>query len=380
MYSVRVLSFLLCLTLAMTAVGCTQGETGSLSSLAVSSVSSGSSSEAEEISSGPALGPYDHRVLRVLGSEAYWRLTGRSMTVVDDFGQNAVGYDHAAQGFFFNADCEGAVTLHLSLNADMHFLVRVDGESRDVRVNRLVQDPVIRLAEDLPRGRHSFELYRCNELQTSVASLDAIELDGTLLPYEAPDRDLKMIFLGDSITAGEGITSVKGEKRTFMHSDATKTYAFLTGEALNADFYLLAQSGMTTTSCYNYYDKISWKRSTQATFDNAGEEVDVFVISLGTNRGKLTDEELAAQIKALIARVRGDHPSAKIVWCYGQLVNGSGGVIRAAVEELAVTDANLYYYQFKVPNNASGNSHPTAEANARDAQELTDFLRGTVLK
>lgn len=375
----RILSLLLCLCLLLAVVGCAESETGSVSSKAASSAAAAASSEAEEVSSEPEPGPYDHRELRILGNEQYWRLTGRSMTVIDDFGLNAVGYDHSAQGFFFNADCEGTVTLHLSLNTDMHFLVRVDGESRDVRVPHLVQDPLINLAEDLPRGKHSFEIYRCNELQTSIGSLNSIELNGTLLPYEMPKKDLKMIFLGDSITAGEGITSVKGVERTAMHSDATLTYAFLTGEALNADFYLLAQSGMTTTSCYNYYDKISWKRNTEALFDNTTEDVDVFVISLGTNRGKLTDEELAAQIRALITRVRADHPTTKIVWCYGQLDNSKGASIGATVRSMMQTDDKLYYYQFKKPNNASGNQHPTAEANERDAQELIDFIRSNVL-
>ena len=381
MNKTRVLSLLLCLALALAAVGCDGGTTAALSSLAPSSTGENVSSEAEVV-----LGPYDHRILRVVEEEGNWRITGRTMHVIDDFAKDAMAFDHAAQGFFFDADCEGTVTLHLSIATDMHFLVRVDGQGRDVELANNVADPCLVLAEGLTRGKHSFEVYRCNELQSGVASVNAIELDGTLLPYEAPKKDLTMIVLGDSITAGEGILSRPGMKRTRMHSDATATYAFLTAQALNADFYILAQSGMNTNdkstdgaSYTHLYDKISWKRDALALYDNTKDDVDLFVISLGTNGGKFTDEELTAQIQALIDRVRADHPRAKIVWCYGQLTLGRSATVRAAVEEKMATDDKLYYYQFTTPNSGTANGHPTDEANAIDAQELTDFIRSNVL-
>ena len=78
--------------------------------------------------------------------------------------------------------------------------------------------------------------------------------------------------------------------------------------------------------------------------------------------------------------MRADHPNAKIVWTYGQLSTARASVIRGAVEEMMAGDAKLYYYQYKKADNTGGAYHPTAASHARDAQELADFLRGTVLK
>ena len=44
------------------------------------------------------------------------------------------------------------------------------------------------------------------------------------------------------------------------------------------------------------------------------------------------------------------------------------------------TDSSVFWYQYTQPNNQGGVSHPNAEAQARDAQELTDFITNTVLK
>ena len=413
----RILSLLLCLCLLLAVVGCAEGETGSASSLALSSgkaASSGAASKAAsaaslssgadaseatsaetsslassqaETSSAPEPVTYDRKTVRLIGNESKWRITGRTAVVTNLLGDTAMAYDHSAQGFLFHADCEGSVTLHLSLPAHMHFLVRVDGEGRDIAVEDDLKDARIVLAEGLTRGKHSFEIYRCNELYSGAATVNAVELNGALLPYEAPKRDFKMIVLGDSITAGNGMYTPKGAERTYRDSDATHTYAFLAAEALNADFYIMAQSGMNTdpdasqdNSCYNYYDRYCWKRKDLGAYDNTKEEVDVFVIGLGTNGwSKFSKDDMLKQIRALITRVRADHPTTKIVWCYGQLDNSKGASIGATVRSMMQTDDKLYYYQFKKPNNASGNQHPTAEANERDAQELIDFIRSNVL-
>ena len=407
---IRMLSMFLCLALVLTSVGCAESETGAASSAsksgstvpssqtalassqeissdAVSSETASLTPSQEEASSALEAVTYDPKTVRVVGNEGKWKLTGRTAVVKDDFVEDAMAFDHPTQGFLFNADCEGTVTLHLSLANKMHFLVRVDGEGHDVVIEQGGADVSLVMAEDLPRGRHSFEIYRCNELYHGLGTVNAVELNGALLPYEAPEKDLKMVFIGDSAAAGEGILSRPGDERTYVHSDATVAYAFLTGEALNADFYVMAQSGMNldtdtnqSNSCYNTYEKVCRTRPELGDYDNTKEDVDVFVIGLGHNGwSKFSASEMKEQIEAFIKRVRADHPGAKIVWCYGTLTSNHGTSIGATVRNMAKTDSNLYYYQFQHPDSGTANNHPTDEANRQDALELAAFIRDNVL-
>ena len=245
------------------------------------------------------------------------------------------------------------------------------------------------MARDLPKGEHTFELYRCNEQISGLCSPFALELNGTLLPYEAPKKGLKMIFIGDSVTSGAQLFAINDvDQGKNWQSDATRSYAFLTGRALNADFYVASRSGSYSArddkpdSIYWTYDYYS-KRRGEIFYDNSKDEVDIFVISLGGNdtepkRG-FSDEQIHDNVQALIRRVRADHPAAKIVWCYGQLSSKRGDVMRGAVEEVMKNDAKLYYYQYTQGNDLGGFWHPTAEAHARDAKELTDFIKNNVL-
>lgn len=337
-------------------------------------------------------------VIRLADCPACWRINGRTMPVTDKAGHAAFSWDHAGQGFFFNAACGGDVTLTMAMSTQdapdktyLHFKVWTDGVEIDVTVNGGADERIVTLpvARDLPEGEHKFEIYRCNEQISGLCSPISLDLDGTLLPYEAPKRDLKMIFLGDSVTSGAQLFAINDvDQGKNWQSDATRSYAFLTGRALGADFYVASRSGSysakdgTVDSIYWTYDYYSRLRG-EILYDNSRDEVDLFVISLGANdtepkRG-FSDGQIRDNVQALIRRVRADHPAAKIVWCYGQLSDKRADVIRSAVEDLAADDAGLYYYQYTQGNALGGFWHPTAEAHARDAKELTDFIKNRVL-
>lgn len=333
-------------------------------------------------------------ILRLTDCPACWRINGRTMPVTDKAGHAAFSYDHAGQGFFFRADCEGDVVLVMAMSTQdvpdktyLHFKVWTDGVEIDVTANGGADERIVRLplAQGLAAGEHSFEVYRCNEQISGLCSLISLELEGRLLPYQAPKKDLKMTFIGDSVTSGAQLFAICGvDQGKNWQSDATRSYAFLTGRALNADFTIASRSGSYSAkddkpdSIYWTYDYYSRMRS-EILYDNAKDDVDVFVISLGANdtepkRG-FSDGQIRDNVQALIRRVRADHPNAKIVWTYGQLSDKRADVMRGAVEEAMQSDPMLYYYQYKQGNALGGFWHPTAEAHARDAQELTDFLR-----
>ena len=409
--AIRILSLILCLPLLLNVVACDGGETGSVSSTASSAdkVSSAAStaeaSSEEEESSEPELGPYDHRTLNLAENVGKWRVTGRTAEVMDTDGRKGMVYDHAAQGFFFQADCEGDLIVRMSTkivkqNADKtyttHFLVRVDGNEQDMTITHTTAIELpdkFTIATGLAKGKHTVEIYRCNEPLKSQCVLTAVELNGTLLPYEAPKKDVKIAFIGDSITSGACVYSTNREEDSFIGdpSDASKSYAFVAAQLLNADFTVASRSGTYTindgqpNSIYWTYDYVSRSRS-QDLFDNTKEDVDIFVISLGTNdhnkkNGEriFTDAQIKEGITNLLTRVRADHPKAKIVWTFGQLSLDGASTVKSTVNAFAATDGNTWYYQYTTPNSQGGAWHPTAAAQKVDGEELAAFIKNNVM-
>ena len=203
-----------------------------------------------------------------------------------------------------------------------------------------------------------------------------------------------MAFIGDSVTSGSCIYSVNGQEDAYKGdpSDATKSYAFIAAELLGADFTVASRSGSHTIkngkedSIYYTYDFVSRARN-QELYDNTKENVDIFVISLGSNdhnkkNGErvYTDDQIKEGVTTLLKQVRADHPTAKIVWTYGQLSNEGGRTMRETVEAFAATDGNTWYFQYSTPNSQGGSWHPTAEAQKRDGEELAAFIKNNVLK
>lgn len=76
----------------------------------------------------------------------------------------------------------------------------------------------------------------------SVLQINAVETDGEFLPV--PERNLKIEFIGDSITSGEGDIGAKAETDWIsMFFSAENNYAVMVSRALNADIRVSSQSG-----------------------------------------------------------------------------------------------------------------------------------------
>ena len=119
---------------------------------------------------------------------------------------NSLGVDNAAAGFEFNAYCQGDVSITVNCNGENSldsrgpkFVVVVDGKTTyDVTPSAISGDVEIVLATGLAKGNHSFAVYR---MTPSKCDVKTINLKGKLIA--APEaKDLKIAFVGDSITVG----------------------------------------------------------------------------------------------------------------------------------------------------------------------------------
>lgn len=395
----RNLLLLLCILMLMTLIGCSNEKTASSSKPILSQPTSSSSSKTNSSDTSSITDEYSSITYKISEEADKFYVNGRTMEITTSAAsaptEKGMLFDHAGQGLLFTADCEGDVSVELAVISEGNegtdhqlFSVRVDGVSTTVTVDSGATETVITipLAKGLSRGKHSFALYRCNEPMLGRATLLTVKMTGRAEKYTAPEEQLKIIFLGDSITAGHGTRAKNGDPEQYYNKcrDATLSYAFLCGEALNADFHLIARSSMATTanesskrSANYYYNYYSYERpeSERVIYDVCDEDVDVYVISLGTNDHGWIRDLVKSNAKALIQRVREDYPNAKIVWTYGQMADTYKDVYKAAVEELGGADANLYFYLYNEPNRDGGSTHPSAEAHAIHAKELAQFIR-----
>ena len=335
--------------------------------------------------------------------------------------------DYSASGIQFKANCSGSVSVDMSaLRIDstedrggLYFTVIVDGvvQSADKRIPednneanwlsnstgypffmQTIGDYTFEIAKDLPEGEHTFEIYMQTQAYKASFDIKSVTLNGILL--DAPkDNNLLIEIVGDSIAAGHGNIATGGDSNErALYTDATRGWGYLTARALNADWSVIATSGITAT------DNLSWAGpngitmnmvypytryySDSSTTYGFERPADVILVSLGTNdvwlyqdtdRGfNLTDEDLKNSFKTSMTLFREKNPNAKIVWLYGMLTSDANTMITDAVAEMGGAEEG--YYSLKLPYNGSGGSgHPGLAAQTEYANTITSFIKKDIL-
>lgn len=126
------------------------------------------------------------------------------------------------------------------------FMVEVDNDDA-FKINFTDSISNIVLADSLPCGRHSARITYAiegHEKQPSIHGFEIFGPDAKLLP--APERPaLKIEFIGNSITCGYGTEADSGQVHfSYENENHTLSYAYLTARALDADFNVVAKSGI----------------------------------------------------------------------------------------------------------------------------------------
>ena len=196
-----------------------------------------------------------------------------------------------ASGASFKGCFEGA-RLSFDLFSDVaerdrnaYIRLTVDGKTRRIRL------PVGQktLTVTLPQGKHFFELIKLTETANNSLGVASVTTDGAFLPYKE-QKNLKIEFIGDSITTGFGVLCKEtyGEYKT-KEQDVTKAFSYLTAKALSAEYQVIAAGGWpiykskyADCSIPDFYDNIDLTRNTQK-YDHSAFVPDVVVVALGTN-------------------------------------------------------------------------------------------------
>lgn len=330
-------------------------------------------------------------VFRALDVKDKLKIIGRYSEV-----ENGITCDWTASGIEFAADCEGDVMVGVisakpgavSYDGDSYFTVYVDGVRQARRLEVKPGGEVqLLLASGLERGMHTFRLLKQSHVAHSNAVITTVSLNGTLGERPA-DRRHYIEFYGDSITcgyglAGEYVKMVEGvAANDAYYCDGTRTYAFMTAEALGADHSMVSVSGWRLSGdsaaipkiCYPF---INWYRGAQK-YDLSARVPDVIVINLGTNDYSAAAGEavFAADTEAWIKRIRTDRACDELpmIFVVNSMNDGYQNVIKDKLSELGGEAAGLYVLK-TVRDRGGMNNHPTCAGQARTAELLTKFIQ-----
>lgn len=256
----------------------------------------------------------------------------------------------------------------------------------------------------------------------SVLQINAVETDGEFLPV--PERNLKIEFIGDSITSGEGDIGAKAETDWIsMFFSAENNYAVMVSRALNADIRVSSQSGWGVCCGWNndpnsaippIYGQLCGLLSGEKNIALGAKEPYDFTewqpnyvfINLGTNDcgafsqpawidettgetfqnrrtedGKLNPEDearFAHGATAFLKQLRGYYPNARLVWIYGMLGLELAPALQKAIDDYKAEtgDANAEFLSLTDDlKNRGCRDHPGVGAHRTAANELIAYIK-----
>ncbi len=327
-------------------------------------------------------------VVNLATDTSLYKTFGR--TYVNDEGLNM---DFPAQGFEFEAECSGTVSIQYSGSVKTYFQVYVDGEAGLRICTKMGEDLTCAIAENLPEGKHVIRFVRDSDAArgAELMAIRSVTFTGKKSTVKATaEKPLYIEFIGDSITAGK-YTSMEDVGTEGMHK-ATNSYAYLTAAALDADYSVIAKGGCgyfriktspkTMNQLYPYYN--GFLRNPQKY--QTARKADVVVLALGTNDNETYVKEsynngtvpFATYDEALndmLSQIRGQHgEDVPIVLMYGMMNSVWEDNFKNAAKDERV-------HLVKVPQNREGgNDHPSVEGHKVFSQQLVDYLKTNVLK
>lgn len=251
------------------------------------------------------------------------------------------------------------------------------------------------------------EILKVSETAMSTCALSKIMTDAEATVSPVPEKDCYIEFAGDSITCGYGVDDEVADHNFKTDTeDATKAYAYLTAQLLNADHSLVSISGYGIISGYSgdgirradqllptYYEKIGFSYGCfegiypqDVAWDFSVRQPDLVVINLGTNDDSFTGENLALQeeycreYQHFIKTVRRNNPTAKILCMLGIMGERLCPMVEKAVLEYSseTGDQNIRFAHFTeqlIEDGRAADWHPSQLTHRKAAEKLSALVR-----
>ncbi len=220
--------------------------------------------------------------------------------------------------------------------------------------------------------------------------LTSLETDGELLPV--PAGKLRIAFVGDSLTVGEGtVGPLSAEEWIMPWASCLPGYAVMLCQMLQAEAQFTAISGWGVYRSWDgnaehalpgVYNALCSPSGWEEPFDFEQAPADVVIVGLGTNdmgwRKTLKGREradfeqgLSRAVQDFLAMLRRLHPRALIVWAYGMAGKQGIRILQTAVQDHAekTRDPRMLFVELPVTRREEmgSRSHPGPAGHRRTA-------------
>lgn len=254
---------------------------------------------------------------------------------------------------------------------------------------------------------HQITIMKVSESAMSTCGIGMIETDdeGSILPVETKQRFIE--FAGDSITCGYGVDDEVAEHNFKTDTeDATKAYAYLTCQHLQADHSLVSLSGYGIISGYSddgvrrpdqrlplFYEKLGFSYGNfqgvypqDVAWDFIKRQPDLVVVNLGTNDDSFTRDDAALQqeycdtYQSFLKTIRQNNPTAKILCILGIMGERLNPMVEKAVADYQkdTGDTNVHFAPFteQLPEDGrAADWHPSQLTHRKNAEKLSAIIK-----
>lgn len=291
--------------------------------------------------------------------------------------------DHVASGFevsFFGSE----LTVTASASAVIYCRYFIDGESKGTFQKTWPTSATYEVARGLEEGYHTVRFLKSSELDDGLLTIENIKTDGVFATPKA--RDLKIEFIGDSITAGYGALGNGADARSVANSDGTKSLGYLTAQKLNADYSVVALAGIAINvhmwrndiTMNELYKQLTLNDTTPYDFESW--QPDVVVCLMGENSyGYCVNKDPSYLFRyqqdymQFLQYIKSVRPNAKIVCVYG-MMNYEVNIYNAIAQSATLMGEDVTYLLMKGDFNGAG-YHPSQSAHEEYANILAEHIK-----
>lgn len=316
-------------------------------------------------------------------SEEYINIYGRSYVTAD-----GLNLDQASSGVEVGI-VGSSLKVTISSSGKSKMRVFVDGATAGEKIEVSMGTKEYTVASGLTEGCHVVRIVKASEESFAQWDIEGFAADKF---FVAPKKsDLKIEFIGSSAAAGYGIYGSPGQEGSVDNSDCSKSYAYLAAQELNADYSIVAMTGISVTVKFwagnnnmeSLYRQISATNKQNYAFDF---NPDIVVLNLGSVESsyitRLHDgdptytPQFSPDYQRFLQAVREENPQAFIICLYG-MMNDTPAIhngIRMAIE--AMDDDKIVYNPFEIKQDNNGAiNHPCALAQKTWGADLAAYIQ-----
>lgn len=255
----------------------------------------------------------------VLATDPSVRFVGR----VQCLDNGCVRYDWV--GTYAETSFTGSsISAKIADEGDSWYNVYIDGNWKSkIHVTGKTPHEVL-LAKDLAKGFHRLTLQKCTEGEYGMGTLYSFTAKGNAAFKPAEARKMMIEFIGDSYSCGYGVDGAnKNEHFKLSTEDCSKAYDCLIAKHFDADYCLVAHSGMGVVRNYNGKKMRTMSQRYPLLFDNHDSIAydfkaycpNLVIINLGTNDFSVNGApaDFVTGYVALINTVRSHYPNVPVL-------------------------------------------------------------------